>query len=88
MLREENDRTLRRLSRAIRASLCCACFASVGCAHPGGVAPSVCPEPSWAETASYNRVVESHEYEPAVRWVGRLIAKCWPKLAEEARREP
>ena len=88
MLRHGNDRMLSRLSRALRASLFCACFASVGCAHHGGVAPSVCPEPSWAEEASWGDVVDSGEYEPAVRWLGRIIAKCWPDLADEVRREP
>ncbi len=86
MPRNGNDRMLSRLSRALRACLCCVCFASVGCAH-GGVAPGVCHEPNPLEELSWDKVVESGEYKPAVRWVGRLIAKCWPELAEEVRED-
>lgn len=68
---------LRRLLMGL--SLCVFCG---GCATDGGPAKRLCPVPSDPEIDSYEAVVRSGAYEPHVRWVGRLIAYCWPHVSE------
>ena len=73
-----------RLSAALRASILCVALA--GCAH-GGVAVKRCSEPTDAEIDDYESIVLADPERPAVRFVGRLIAGCWPEEAEEARQD-
>ncbi len=64
--------------RRFLVAISCGFFAT--CSSPGPGAERLCPEPSDAEVDSYAAVVISGEYEPHVRWVGRLIGYCWPQV--------
>ena len=59
---------------------------SAGCAHEYRAGIN-CPEPSYVEVGDYEAIVRHRPDRPAVRWVGRLVAYCWPGLAELERRD-
>ena len=55
------------------------------CATTEGTTPRRCPEPNAAEFADYARIVQAAPDRPAVRWVARVVAWCWPEEAEGVR---
>lgn len=74
----------RRLARLLlAASLCAFC---VGCGA-SSFHPVRCPQPNAVEIDDYAMIVELDPGRPAVRWIGRVIGRCWPDEADEQRAE-
>ena len=80
-MQSRKPRTLRSLP-LLGISLLMLC---VGCATTSPVGTVRCPEPNTEEIDDYASVVESGPDRPAVRWISRMIAYCWPDESEEAR---
>lgn len=67
------------LSLALSLSMCCGCVTTE-------LVGRRCPAPNTTEIDDYAMIVEASPDRPAVRWVSRIIAYCWPDEAEEVRR--
>lgn len=53
----------------------------VGCETTEGPGSVYCPQPNTREIDDYAVIVEAGPDRPAVRWVARVIAYCWPDEA-------
>jgi hypothetical protein len=66
---------------------------STGCATEVFTARR-CPQPNEVETRDYIRIVatgydvSTGRHRPAVEWMARVVAYCWPEEAEEVRNAP
>ena len=54
---------------------------SAGCETTEGPGRVYCPQPNTREIDDYAVIVEGGPDRPAVRWVSRVIAYCWPDEA-------
>ena len=52
----------------------------VGCSTVGVVERPLCPIPSEEEVDDYDELERSGKHRPTIRWVGRLIAYCFPEV--------
>jgi hypothetical protein len=78
-------RTIRsRLVRLLLVVSLLVCFG--GCAKPIRVGVE-CPRPTEVEVDDYDAFQYTYPYKPTVQWVARMIAYCWPELAELERAE-
>jgi hypothetical protein len=67
---------LARLSLVVSLLVYCG-----GCAKPIRVGVE-CPRPTEVEVDDYDAFEYTYPYSPTVQWVARMIAYCWPELAE------
>lgn len=58
-----------------------------GCAGRSVTAETLCPQPSDPEVDEYELLVESGDYPRVADWTGRLVAYCWPRIADLVREE-
>jgi len=76
------------LSKFVRLLLASSLFMFfVGCKTTPTPPPDSiwCPMPNTTEIDDYALIVEAGPDRPAVRWISRMIAYCFPNKAEEVR---
>ncbi len=59
----------------------------VGCAKEPVRVGVNCPMPSQSEVDDFNTIVNADSNRPLVAWNARLIAYCWPAVAQRQRQE-